>query len=234
MVEAVILDVDGTLIDNNLLHALAWRRSFERGGKVVDASSLIHRIGMGSDKLPLDVLGEEEAEAAEEIGGYHSEEYSEKGLIEHSQPFPGAAQLLVVLRERDMKIALASSGKQKEIARYLEMIGGPEAVDEIVTMEEASGSKPEPDIFATAWEKLGRPQSAVAIGDTIYDVQAAAKLGIPCVAVLSGGIEREILADAGAVAVYDNAADVIAHLDDVLNPPEPDVSVQAGAAASKA
>ena len=218
MVDAVILDVDGTLIDNNLLHALAWRRAFERVGRTVDSNTLVHLIAMGSDKLPLAVLGEGEAAAAAKVAEYQGEEYSGKGLIDASRPLPCARELIDALHERGLKVALATSGKRAEVDRYLEMLGDPDGIDEIVTMQEVEGSKPEPDIFAVALAKLGDPEGAVVIGDTVYDVEAAAKLGLPCVCVLSGGIEREVLVAAGAAALYDDAADVLAHLDEVLNP----------------
>lgn len=220
MVEAVLVDVDGTLIDNNQLHVLAWLRSFRRVGREIDANSIVHRIGMGSDKLPTDVLGEDEAEIAEKVGKYHGEEYQDKGLINLFEPLPRAKDLLVALREKGVRVALASSGEEAEVARYLEQLGGEEAADVIVTSGDVSGSKPDPDIFGTALEKLGHPASAVVIGDTVYDVQAASKLGLPCVSVLTGGIERELLVEAGAAAVYQDAAELIEHLDEVLSPPE--------------
>lgn len=220
MVEAVLLDIDGTLIDNNLLHVVAWQRAFRRIGREIDGSTLLHKIGMGGDKLPPAVLGPEGGSEAEQVAGFHGEEYSEKGLIEHSEPLPGAADLLKALRERGIRVALASSGKGEEVDVYLQHLGGKGAVDAIVTSAEVSGTKPSPDIFATAMEKLGQPSSAVAIADTVYDVESAAKLGVPCICVLSGGIERELLAEAGAAGIYANAADVLANLDAVLSPPD--------------
>src|SRR5262245_398648 len=119
MVEAALLDVDGTLIDNNLLHVLAWRRAFERLGKEVPASAILCNVGMGGDKLAPSLLGKN-GKDAERARALHGEEYLNKGLIEHSQPLPGAIELLKQLRARGVRIALASSAKKEEVKRYLD------------------------------------------------------------------------------------------------------------------
>jgi HAD superfamily hydrolase (TIGR01509 family) len=217
MIEAVLLDIDGTLIDNNLLHVLAWRRAFERVGLEVAATTILHKIGMGGDQLVPAILGDEQQQHHQQIRQFHTEEYSHKGLIEHSQPLPGALGLLRALRERGTRVALASSAKEEELRHSLGMLGGREAVDEIVTSADVSATKPDADIFSTALEKLGSPKNALTVGDTVYDVMAAGKLRLPCLALLSGGIERKLLEEAGAAAIYLNAADLVAHLDDVLH-----------------
>lgn len=214
MVEAALLDVDGTLIDSNLLHVLAWRRAFQRLGRQVPANAILQKVGMGGDKLAPAILGEGElADRAREI---HGEEYADKGLIEKCELLPGAIDLLRALRARGVRIALASSAKEEEIERYLGLLGGRDMVDAITTKADVEATKPAPDIFAVALEKLGHPRGAIVVGDTIYDIQAAAKLGLPCVALLSGGIERATLEGAGAAAIYDSAADVVSDLDAVL------------------
>lgn len=224
MVEAVLVDVDGTLIDNTPLHVLAWLRAFRRIGKELDANSVLHKIGMGSDQFAPSVLGEEAHDEIEQVREFHGEEYQGKGLIELTEALPGAEDLLWTLKERGVKVALASSGKPAEIEHYMDLLGGRESVESsveaIITMEDVDASKPDADIFQTALAKLGDPSTAVVIGDTIYDVQAAAKVGLACICLLSGGIEREVLVEAGAADVYDNAADLLANLDAVLNPPQ--------------
>src|SRR5919198_544572 len=187
MIEAVLLDIDGTLIDNNALHLLAWQRALRRVGRYVDATTILHKLGMGSDKLPADILGPDDRVAVEKARQFHGEEYTDKGLIDHAEPLPGAAALLRALKDRGIRTALASSAKREEVEKSL--------------------------------AKLGRPSRALVIGDTVYDVDAARKAGLPCVCVLSGGIEREVLAKAGAAAIYVDAADVAAHLDAILAPP---------------
>ena len=217
MFDAILSDIDGTLIDNTALHVLAWQRAFRRIGRHVDANTILHKIGMGGDQLAPSILGPDAGDAVKQVQQYHSEEYSAKGLIDHAEPLPGASDLLRTLRERGIRVALASSAKQEELGRYLEMLGGPQRVDEIVTSEDVDATKPAPDIFAVAMDKLGKPLHALAIGDTVYDIASAGKLDIPCIAVMSGGIERETLLDAGAAAVYLDTADIVRHLDDVLS-----------------
>jgi HAD superfamily hydrolase (TIGR01549 family) len=219
MIEAVLLDIDGTLIDNNLLHTLAWERAFRRLGMQIDSNVLIHKVGMGGDQLAPSVLGENAGESIEQARQFHGEEYSQKGLIDHSEPLPGAADLLKALRQRGVKIALASSAKKEEAERYLQLLGGRQMVDAVVTSEDVSSTKPAADIFASALEKLGKPANALVVGDTIYDVASASKLDLPCIGLRSGGLEEKLLIEAGAVLVYDGPAELLAHLDDVLTRP---------------
>ena len=220
-IEAVLLDIDGTLIDNNALHLLAWQRALRRVGRHVDATTILHKLGMGSDKLPPDILGPDDRAAAEKAREFHGEEYTDKGLIDHAEAFAGAATLLRALRDRGIRTALASSAKLDEVEKSLAQLGGPGAVDVTVSSADVSTTKPDADVFDTALEKLGRPSRALVIGDTVYDVASARKAGLPCVCVLSGGIEREVLAKAGAAAIYVDAADVVAHLDTILAAPAP-------------
>ncbi len=217
MVDAALIDIDGTLMDSNLLHVLAWRRAFQRLGRQVEANQILHLIGMGGDQLVPTVLGEDAPEELRERArSLYTEEYTEKGLSEHVEPFRGASDLLVRLRERGVKVVLASSGEQRDIDRYVEELGGREALDGLVSSADVVATKPEPDIFAKALEQVGDGATAVVIGDTVFDVEAAGKLGLPCVCVLTGGIERDVLEDAGAAAVYTDVADVLDHIDEVL------------------
>ena len=172
-VAAVLLDIDGTLMDSNPLHVLAWQRAFRRLGRHEEGSRVLHLIGMGGDKLAPEVLGDAPQHELDRAKELWLEEYSQKGLVEHAEPFAGAVELLAELRRRGVRIALAL-------------------------------------------EKLGKPGGALVIGDTVWDVAAARAIGLPCVCVLTGGIERSVLEEAGAAAVYDDPADVQAHLDDIL------------------
>lgn len=223
MVEAVIVDVDGTLMENTGLHVTAWRRAFARVGREVEVTAIMRRVGMGGDKMAPEILGEDADEALlERVRALHPEEYLDKGLIDHAQPNDGALEFLRALKARGLRVALASSASEREIERYLPYLGNGEDVDVILNSSHASSTKPDPDVIETALDRLGNPKRAVVIGDTVWDVEAAGKLGLPCVCVLSGGTEAALLVEAGAVAVYDNPADILAHLDDVLNPPVPE------------
>lgn len=216
MAQALLLDIDGTLIDNNALHVLAWQRACRRAGIHLDVPTILHKLGMGGDKFVADVLGSDASDTARAVQAAHGEEYSAKGLIDHAEPLPGALALLRALHERGVRTALASSAKPEEAQRSLEQLGGPGAVDVLVSSADAAATKPDPDIFATALEKLGRPEHALVLGDTVYDIASARTLHLPCICVLSGGIERPLLEAAGAAAIYQNAADVLTHLDAVL------------------
>jgi len=218
VVEAVIFDADGTLIDSNLLHVLAWQRAFRRLGREVEANAIVDLIGMGGDQLAPRILGreapEEEVDRAREL---YAEEYSRKGLVEHVEPLPGAAEVVRAVRERGLRAALASSGEQQDVERYLELLGGRDAFDVLVTSADVGATKPAPDVFALALERLGSPGGAVVVGDTVYDIEAATKIGLPCVVVRSGGIEPAVLEEAGAAAVYAGTTDLLAHLDELLS-----------------
>jgi HAD superfamily hydrolase (TIGR01509 family) len=216
MIEAALLDVDGTLIDDNLLHVLAWSRAFRRLGRSFDTDTLLHAIGMGGDKLVPALLGEVGEREAAEARRLHAEEYVQKGLITRAEPLPGARALLAALRARGVRLALASSANQEELDRYLGMLGGPDAVDAQVVKQDVAETKPAPHLFTVALERLGGPTRALVIGDTVYDVQAAREAGLPCVGVLSGGIERGVLAEAGAAAIYEGPQAVLDDLDRVL------------------
>lgn len=157
----------------------------------LDLPTILHKLGMGGDKFVTDVLGPEAGETARIVQAAHGEEYSAKGLIDHAEPLPGA------LKVRGVRTALASSAKPKEAERSLAQLGGAAAVDVLVSAADAAATKPDPDIFATALEKLGQPEQAVVLGDTVYDIASARTLHLPCVCVLSGGIERTVLEQAG-------------------------------------
>ncbi len=223
MVEAVIVDVDGTLMENTGLHVTAWRRAFAHVGREIEVTTIMRRIGMGGDKMAPEILGEDADEALlDRVRALHPEEYLDKGLIDHAQPNDGALDLLRALKARGLRVALASSASEREIERYLPSLGDGKDVDVIPNSSHASSTKPDPDVIETALDKLGNPKQAVVIGGTVWDVEAAGKLGLPCVCVLSGGTEARLLVEAGAVAVYDNPPDILAHLEDVLNPPVPE------------
>ncbi|WP_170319545.1 HAD family hydrolase [Polyangium spumosum] len=214
---AALIDVDGTLLDTNLLHVLAWRRAFERLGSQIEVNRIVHAIGMGGDRLVPAILGEVDEALAEQARAYHAEEYVETNLLEHARALPGAARLLGALRDRGARIALASSARREELDRLLAKLGpAKQEVDAIITQEDVSTTKPAPDIFAVALEALGRPSAAFVVGDTVYDIVAATQLGLPCLCVLTGGIERGLLEQAGAAAIYPTAEELADDLDHAI------------------
>jgi len=170
---------------------------------------------MGGDQLAPTILGGDE-DAAKKARDFHGEAYAKQKLIEHTRLLAFATELLAALRKRGVRIALASSAKKEDVERYLKLLGGDEVADAIITGAEVEATKPAPDIFARALEALGHPKRALVIGDTIYDIHAARKVGLGRVAVRSGGIERRLLEEAGARAIYADAAAIVADLDRVL------------------
>lgn len=216
MVEAVLLDIDGTLIDNNLLHVQAWQRAFRSVGVEVAAKDVLYKIGMGSDRLVPAVLGDDDPRE-NEVREAHGREYTEKGLIDHAELLPGARELLQALKNIGVYTALASSAKAEEVDHYLQMLGTTrDAVDALVTSADVSSTKPSGDVFASAMQKLGNPSSAIAIGDTVWDIEAAGRLNIPCACVLSGGIERELLEKSGVKGIWGSVGDMLDDLQSLL------------------
>ncbi|MDP9403298.1 MAG: HAD family hydrolase [Actinomycetota bacterium] len=206
---AVLFDIDGTLVDTNYLHTVAWWRALRDAGEDVSMSEIHPLIGMGSDKLLEHLIGEER----DGLRDAHAEQFSR--LKAEVRAFPGARELLTRVAGRGAQVVLATSSQEADLAELLAAIDADDAITEIVHGDEVEASKPAPDIFATALDKLGLVSaSTMVVGDTRWDVEAASKLGIDTVAVLTGGSTRRDLEEAGAAAVYLNVADLLDHLDD--------------------
>lgn len=200
--DTVLLDVDGTLVDTTYHHALAWARAFRSLHVDVPLWEVHRAIGMGGDKLVAAVAGDE---VEERIG----DELRERWLHEYEPlraevlPLPGAAELVRLLKDRGFRVALASSGKPQHTEQAVELLGVGDLLDAVTTSEETSESKPEPSIPQTALRKAGGT-SAIMVGDSTFDIEAAARMGAPCVAVRTGGFGVDELEDAGAVLVADD------------------------------
>jgi HAD superfamily hydrolase (TIGR01509 family) len=207
---AVLFDIDGTLLDTNYFHAVAWWRALQDAGEDIAMARIHPLIGMGSDQLLQDLLGEEREGLSDVHAGYYKP-YRDELL----HAFPGAADLLAAVAGRGAQVVLATSSKEEDLGRLLDVLGAPDGViTDIVHGDMVGSSKPAPDIFAVALEHLDLdPEQTMVVGDTRWDIEAAAKLGIDVVAVLTGGTTRADLRDAGAVAVYEDAADLLEHLD---------------------
>lgn len=204
MVKAVVLDVDGTLMDTNYLHVEAWARAMEAVGKRAVRSELHREIGKGSDKLiPEFVEGEDAIRKVDEL---HGEIYAE--LQPHGHPLPGAKELIKDLAERGYQVWLVTSAKPEELEQYIEQLETEGKLIGIVNSSDVENSKPAPDTFQLALEKAGvSAEETVAVGDAIWDIEAARGAGIRTVAVLTGGtFDEEELREAGAVEVYKNCA----------------------------
>ena len=202
MADTAIFDVDGTLVDTNYQHALAWFRALRRYD-ITRPMWLIHRgIGMGGDQFVSAVAGREAEEAhGDDLREAWAEEFDE--LIGEIQPFEGAHELLAEVKERGFRLVLASSGKTQHVEAFLDLIDGKSLADAWTTSDDVEKSKPEPDIVSAALAKVDGA-SAIMVGDSIYDAQAAAKLSIPTLGVRTGGFSVGELQEAGVLQVFDS------------------------------
>jgi len=207
---AVLLDVDGTLLDTNYLHVLAWWQAIEDTGRGPIPMSAIHRaIGIPSDGLVRHLLGEDDEKTVDA----HSTRY--EPLRENVKPFPETADLLRTCAGRGLAVVLATSGQASDLEWMLPAIGAGDAVTGATTAADVDEGKPEPDLLTTAMRDHGLdPQRTVVVGDAVWDVEAAQRAGLPCIGLTCGGISAQELLDAGAAAVYDGPADLLEHLDD--------------------
>ena len=207
---AVIFDVDGTLADTNYLHTLAWARGFREAGETVSMSAIHRLIGMGSDQLVEELVNHESDKASDG----HTAQFEK--LMEEIEAFPSAADLLAEVHRRGAKVLLASSASEEELDAMLEAIGPEEgSIDHMVKKNDVEASKPAPDIFRVALDAMDLdPASTLVVGDTVWDIKAATECGLGFVAVLTGGISRQELTEAGAVAVYEDVAELLRQLDD--------------------
>lgn len=215
MSDTIVFDVDGTLVDTNYHHAIAWYRAF-RGAGVTPAVWRIHRaIGMGGDKLVGAVGGEDvEDEHGDDLRAAWTEEYGK--LIGEVQPFEGATALLQAARDRGLRVVLASSGQKEHVDHYLDLLDARQLAHDWTTSEDAEETKPAPDLVQTALAKVGAG-SAVMIGDSTWDAAAAERAGVASVAVLTGGFSDTELREAGARQVYDSLVALHDDLDTVLS-----------------
>ena len=203
---AVVLDVDGTLVDTNYQHAIAWHRALRAHGYSVQAWEIHRHIGMGGDQLVAALIGDEGERAdGDEIRAAEGDAYGE--LIGEVEPMEGAIELLRELHEDGDAVILASSAKEDEVDHYLDLLGARELVEGWTTSADVERTKPHPDLVHAALEKTdGQP--AVMIGDSTWDVKAAAAAEIPTLAVLTGGFSEEELREAGAAEVFKSVSEL--------------------------
>ncbi len=211
-----VLDVDGTLVDTNYQHALAWYRALRSLGETYPIWRIHRLIGMGGDQLVAALAGDE---VEERIGDEARDRWVAEfdRLIDEVAVLPGARELLVELRERGHRVVLASSGKAQHVDHFLDLLDAREVAEDWTTSDDVEASKPAPDLLQVALRKLGEPLDApsVMIGDSVFDVQAAQGAGMPAVVVRSGGFGDDELRDAGAVAIVDTPAELREALDDL-------------------
>lgn len=223
--DAVLFDIDGTLLDTGDAHVEAWRLAFEVHGYRVARDRIEQEIGKGGDKLVPAVLGQQAEERdGERLRGSHSEQFERIVRSTGIKPLPAALALLAAVRERRLQVALATSAKKENLRVLMEVSGIAlsEAADRIVTLDDCRESKPAPDIIVTAVRKLKlSPAQCALIGDSGFDMQAAKHAGVVGLGILSGFQSRQSLLRSGARAVYGSATELLARLDEALRVASP-------------
>ena len=201
-----VLDVDGTLVDTNYQHAIAWHRALRAHGHVVQVWEIHRHIGMGGDQFVAALIGEEGERAdGDAIRKAEGEAYGE--LIGEVEAMDGATELLEELRDEEVSVILASSAKREEVEHYVELLGARDLVEGWTTAADVERTKPHPDLVHAALEK-GGDGAAVMVGDSTWDVKAAEAAGLPTLAVLTGGFSEAELREAGAAEVVESIGEL--------------------------
>jgi membrane protein len=212
-ITTLLFDIDGTLVDSNDFHVQAWLEVFRAAGHDFSAEIIHGQIGKGGDNLLPTLLPDLSEEEQDKIAERHGPTYRDK-YMGQVRPFPGARDLLARGKEEGFTVALATSANPEELEYYIELLNAKDLIDLTTSKGDVEATKPAPDIFAAAVDKAGiRPQEALVIGDTPYDVLAANRAGVQAIGLLSGGFPEEDLRAAGAIAIYRDAADLLAHWD---------------------
>ncbi|MDQ1513460.1 MAG: hypothetical protein QOC59_1302 [Microbacteriaceae bacterium] len=211
--QAVLFDIDGTLVDSNYLHVDAWSRAFAEVGHPVPDWRIHRCIGMDSAKLLEELLGDQLDRYADDAKERHTTHYERDA--ERLRSFDQAQELLRAIAGRGLKVVLATSAPPSEFEMLQQVLQVDDAIAEYTTAGDVSTAKPAPDVVQVALEKAGvGPDAAVMIGDTVWDVEAAGRAGVRAIGVQSGGVSAAELRDAGAIAVYDDVAALLRELDE--------------------
>jgi HAD superfamily hydrolase (TIGR01509 family) len=216
MLHVAVVDIDGTLLDSNYHHTIAWSRAFTRAGHDVALWRIHRHIGMGGDRLVAAVAGEEvESRSGDAVRESWEKEYD--SLIEQTRLFDAAGELLDALAAKGLQVVLASSSIPRHADHALELLDAKRRAAAWTTSEDAERSKPHPELIDRALDKVGaEPADAVMIGDAVWDVLAANQRNIPTIGLLCGGFGRDELREAGARTTYDDPRDLLEQLDGAL------------------
>lgn len=205
----VVFDVDGTMLDTNYLHVVAWWEAFRERGYDVRMADVHAAVGQGSGRLVESLLGRGDPA----LGAAHSRYYAP--YLGRVRPFPRATELLRATAALGLSVAVASSARSEELDLLLDALGARDVMVAVTSEKDVEHTKPEPDLLRAAMTDAAlETGGTVMVGDTVWDVEAAHRAGIPCIAVRSGGWSQERLRAAGAVEVYDDAAALLDNLDD--------------------
>lgn len=206
-IDAVLFDMDGTLVDSNDCHVLAWEEAFHQIGVLFSRQAIHDQIGKGSDMLVPTLLPDSDQPSQANLGQAQGKIF-EREFLSIVRPFPGARDLLLRVHGAGQKVVLASSASKANLEHYLDLIGVRDIVAATTSADDVEHTKPAPDIFAAALGKVAPLDATqvMVVGDTPYDIQAAAKCGIAAIGVRSGKSSDAVLLEAGAVALYDDVA----------------------------
>jgi HAD superfamily hydrolase (TIGR01549 family) len=208
---AAILDIDGTLVDTNYHHAVAWYRAFRQHGVVVPLWRIHRHMGMGGDQLVASLAGDDfERDLGDDVRAAEKPLY--KAMIEEVEPLAHARELIVRLAERGHPVILASSAKADEVDHYLDLLDARDIADAWTTSADVEATKPQPDLIQSAVAK-SPVDEAVMVGDSTWDCIAAERAGVQTIAVLTGGFSDLELREAGASCVFEDLADLLDKLD---------------------
>lgn len=216
MIRAVIFDIDGTLIDSVDLHAQAWKDTFKHFGKDVPYEQVRNQIGKGGDQLmPVFFSSQELSEFGEEMEKFRGDLYKRE-YMPRVKGFPLVRELFQRILADDKKIALASSAKGDELESYKRLVHVEDLIHADTSADDADKSKPHPDIFQASLKELGDPpvREVLVVGDTPYDAEAAGKIRLRTIGVLSGGFPEAKLLAAGCMAIYEDPADLLARYEE--------------------
>ncbi len=208
-----ILDVDGTLVDTNYHHAIAWYRAFRSLGATLPLWRIHRHIGMGGDQIVAALAGESfEDRHGDAVRDAEKQRYLD--LIGEVEPLPGSRELIVKLKDNGHTVVLASSAKEDEVEHYVDLLDARELADAWTTSADVERTKPAPDLVETALELGGGDGNAVMVGDSTFDCEAAGRAGVPTLGVLTGGFSREELQAAGAEAVFESPCDLLYRIEE--------------------
>ncbi|WP_294391585.1 HAD family hydrolase [uncultured Sphingomonas sp.] len=213
-IKAVLFDIDGTLVDSNDQHVIAWEEAFAGIGARFDRQVIHDQIGKGTDMLVPTLLPGMPEQEQEQLGEAHGAVFKSK-FLNDIQPFPGASDLLQRVHAAGQQVVLASSASKAELDHYLDLLDVRKLVAATTSADDVENTKPAPDIFATALTKIAplSPEQVMAVGDTPYDIEAARKCGIAAIGLRSGKFSDDALQGAGAVALYDDVAALLRDYD---------------------
>lgn len=218
MIRNVIFDVDGTLVDSNKSHAESWQKAFAEYDKQIDFKAILSQIGKGGDQLMPEFLSPAEmAKFGEELEEYRNELF-QKQYLPKVKPFPKVRELFERIKQDGGRVVFASSATDKDVEEFKKITDTADLLEDATSSDDADASKPEPDIFLAALEKLGNPpkQETVVVGDTPYDAIAAKKAGLQIVGVTCGGWSAADLKKAGCLEIYESPADLLEKYDQSL------------------